>query len=94
MCYVDILQIQVFVNSFEQGNIMFMKNIDVSLYVVGFELEYNGPYVTHISPCSSLVVPLFADIIVEDNVEEGCCMCFVQHTLHNRLSKACATWCD
>jgi hypothetical protein len=50
MCYVDILQIQVFVNSFEQGNIMFMKNIDVFLYVVGFELEYNGPYVTHISP--------------------------------------------
>jgi hypothetical protein len=53
MCDVDILQIQVFevfVNSFEQGNIMFMKNIDVSLYVVGFELEYNGPYVTHISP--------------------------------------------
>jgi hypothetical protein len=59
MCYVDILQIQVFVNSFEQGNIMFMKNIDVSLYVVGFKLEYNGPYVTHISPleffgCASL----------------------------------------
>jgi hypothetical protein len=46
-------------NSFELGNIMFMKNIDVSLYVVGFKLEYNGPYVTHISPlklfgCASL----------------------------------------